>query len=90
MIPQKRSARAFVVSSAAVEFRRPARFNGALGVAVEPAEPGASRIVLAQRVLRGDQDLVIARVAVACVTTASARPARIPRSLVDRVVRQAP
>lgn len=73
----------FVVRSISLDYLKPARFDDALEVTVEPAETGASRIELAQRVRRGEEDLVAAQVELACVNTATFKPVRIPGSLSD-------
>lgn len=80
----------FVVRSISLDYLRPARFDDALEVTVEPAETGASRIDLAQRVLRGGVELVAARVELACVNTAAFKPVRIPRSVAECLSRRAP
>jgi len=80
---------AFVVTSLSIGYLKPARFNDLLEATVEPVEFGASRITLSQRVLRGAEALVDARVALACVNTVSFKPVRIPRSLSDALVRHA-
>jgi acyl-CoA thioester hydrolase len=68
----------FVVRSIALDYLKPARFDDSLEVTVELADIGASRIGLAQRVRRGAEDLVTADVDIACVHTATFKPARIP------------
>ena len=71
----------FVVRSISLDYLKPARFDDQLEVSVELADVGASRVGLAQRVLRGAEELVSARVDIACVHTATFKPARIPASL---------
>lgn len=68
----------FVVTALSIEFRRPARFDDVLAVTVEPAEVGASRIVLLQRVLRETDEIVAASVRLGCVNTVTFKPVRIP------------
>ncbi len=81
----------FVVTALSIEYRRPARFDDMLAVTVEPAEVGASRVVLLQRVVRGDEELIAASVRLACVNTATFKPVKIPRSLLsDLAARPAP
>jgi acyl-CoA thioester hydrolase len=75
----------FVVTALTIEYRRPARFNDLLGVSVEPAELGASRIVLLQRVLRDASEIVVASVRLACVNTATFKPARIPGPVAEKM-----
>jgi acyl-CoA thioester hydrolase len=69
---------AFVVTALTVEYRRPARFDDSLAVTVEPAELGASRIVMLQRVLREREELVVASLRLACVNTVALKAVRIP------------
>jgi acyl-CoA thioester hydrolase len=80
----------FVVTALSIEYRRPARFDDMLAVTVEPAELGASRIVLLQRILREADEIVAASVRLACVNTVTLKPARIPRSLSELAARRAP
>lgn len=75
----------FVVTALTIEYRRPARFNDSLSVSVEPAELGASRIVLLQRVLRGASEIAVASVRLACVNTATFKPARIPGPVAEKM-----
>ena len=79
----------FVVRSISLDFLKPARFDDALEVTVEPVETGASRVELAQRIRRGGDELVTARVELACVNTVTFKPVRIPSSLSDSLRRQA-
>ncbi len=75
----------FVVRSISLEFLKPSRIDDRLEITVEPVETGASRIDLAQRVARDAQDLVTARVTLACVNTDTFRPVRIPGPVIARI-----
>ena len=75
----------FIVRSIALDYRKPARFNEELEVTVEPQEIGASRIELHQVVRRGKEDLVTAKVEIACVNTATFRPVRIPEPVIAKI-----
>ncbi|MFN7086545.1 MAG: tol-pal system-associated acyl-CoA thioesterase [Burkholderiales bacterium] len=75
----------FVVRSAAIEYLKPSLFNDRLQVTVELVKAGASQLVLAQRVLRQAEELVAARIRVACVNAATFRPTRIPRTIITRI-----
>jgi len=70
---------AFVVRSMQIEFLKPARMDDMLEVETTPVEVKGASIMLRQRVLRGDETLVEARVRVACVSGGRARP--IPKPL---------
>src|SRR5512134_3425597 len=75
----------FVVRAISLDYLRPARFNDKLDVTLEGVATGASRITLAQRVTRGAEDLVTARVELACVNTGTFRPVRIPGPVIARI-----
>jgi acyl-CoA thioester hydrolase len=75
----------FVVRSISLQYLRPARFNDALDVTIESVDAGASRIELAQRVTRGADELVTAKVELACVNTSTFRPVRIPGPVIARI-----
>ncbi len=75
----------FVVTALTVEYQRPARFNDLLTVTVEPAELGASRIVMLQRVLREREELVVASLRLACVNTVTLKPVRIPGPVAENL-----
>jgi acyl-CoA thioester hydrolase len=70
---------AFVVRSMQIEFLKPARMDDVLDVETAPLEVKGASIMLHQRVMRGAETLVEARVRVACVSGGRARP--IPKPL---------
>ena len=70
---------AFVVRSMQIEFLKPARMDDLLDIETLPEEVKGASILLHQRVTRGDDLLVEARVRVAFVSGGRARP--IPNSL---------
>jgi acyl-CoA thioester hydrolase len=70
---------AFVVRTMQIEFLTPARMDDVLDVVTAPAEVKGASIMLRQRVMRGDELLVEAKVRVACVSGGRARP--IPKPL---------
>jgi acyl-CoA thioester hydrolase len=70
---------AFVVRAMSIEFLRPARMDDMLDVLTEPQEVRGASIALGQRILRGDDVLIEARVRVAFVSAGRARP--IPKPL---------
>jgi len=72
---------AFVVRSMQIEFLKPARMDDMLEVETAPVEVKGASIMLLQRVLRGDETLVEARVRVACVSPSRcASPCRRTRT----------
>ena len=70
---------AFVVRSMAIEFLKPARMDDVLCVTSEALEVKGASVTLLQKVTRGDELLVEARVRVAFVSGGRARP--IPKAL---------
>jgi acyl-CoA thioester hydrolase len=75
----------FVVSSLAIDYLKPAAFNDELVVTVELEHAGAAQIRLVQRVTRGAEELATARVRIACVSTGTFKPVRIPPPLTDKI-----
>ena len=70
---------AFVVRSMAIEFLKPARMDDLLTVVTAPEDGKGASMWLTQRVMRGEEVLIEARVKVACVVGGRARP--IPKAL---------
>lgn len=75
----------FVVHRLDIEYRQPARLYDALEVTFGLAARGRSRLVAIQKVFRGEEQLVRARVTLACLESATWRPARIPAPVVAKV-----
>jgi tol-pal system-associated acyl-CoA thioesterase len=71
----------FVVTSAAIEFARPARLDDTVAVSVRLESLGKVRCVFAQEIRRDDEVLVSARITVACVTGEAFKPVEIPAAL---------
>ena len=71
----------FVVRSASIAFRRPARLDDLLHVSVRLAELGRSRVRLGQAVKRGGEILVEGDVELACVEARSFKPVSVPAEL---------
>lgn len=75
----------FVVRAVAIEYIKPSLFNDSLQVTVELAKVGASQILVAQRVMRNDEELVAAEVKVVCVNAATFKPVRIPQVIMTKI-----
>ncbi len=71
----------FVVTSAAIDFVKPARLDDTLAVSVRLESLGKVRCVFNQEVRREDEVLVRAKVSVACVAAESFKPVEIPDPL---------
>jgi acyl-CoA thioester hydrolase len=69
----------FVVRSMEIDFLKPARMDDVLEVVTAPREVKGASILLSQRILRGEDLLIDARVRVAFVAGGRARP--IPAAL---------
>jgi acyl-CoA thioester hydrolase len=75
----------FVVHRLDIEYRLPARLYDALEVTLALATLGRSRIAAEQDVFRGDEQLIGARVTLACLDPVSWRPARIPAAVAAKI-----
>lgn len=76
----KQQGRVFAVRRIEADYLRPALYDDLLTVETALSEPGRARLVLEQRVLRGDETLFSARVTIACLDAAG-RPVRLPDGL---------
>jgi acyl-CoA thioester hydrolase len=74
----------FMVYGLSVEYHKPARLNEQLRVTATIAHAGRVRVDFDQRVLRGDETLVSARVRAACVHPQTFRPVALPEALKER------
>jgi acyl-CoA thioester hydrolase len=74
----------FVVRSVKIAYLKPSLFNDTLRVSVELVKVGASQILVAQRVMRGPEELVTAEVQLACVNATTFKPVRIPKAIMTR------
>ena len=68
----------FIVSEIAVEFVKPARLDDAVNISVGIENLGRVRVMFHQEIRRGEDILVKARVAVACVAAETFKPIEIP------------
>jgi acyl-CoA thioester hydrolase len=86
----------FVVASAGLRYRKPARFNDLLCVSVAVAECGRTSLGLAQEVTRvvgpaeqqpehGAELLCQGEIRVACVDAGTFRPRAMPAEIVDKL-----
>ncbi len=74
----------FIVYSLAVDYHKPARLNDQLTVSAALARVGGARLEFDQRVLRGDELLVSARVKAACVHPGTYKPVPVPAGLREK------
>lgn len=74
------NAIAFMVSKIEIKYLKPARMDNILTITTEPLAARGARMELSQRILRGDELLIDAKVVVACVN-GHGRPCRLPESL---------
>lgn len=75
------NAVAFMVSKLELKYLKPARMDDVLTITTEPVLARGARMELSQRILRGDEVLIDAKVIVACVN-GNGRPRRLPESLI--------
>ena len=74
---------ALAVARMEIDFRRPARMDDLLVVETVVAETGGASLTMHQRLLRGDELLVDAKVRIAAVS--QARAVRLPAGLAARL-----
>ena len=72
---------AFAVCSASAEFLKPARLDDLLTVETAIAALGRAQLSFAQRVVRGHELLLDAKIRVACIDPLRGRPIPMPRAL---------
>jgi acyl-CoA thioester hydrolase len=75
----------FIVYGLEVEYRKPARLNEQLAVTAAIARIGGVRLEFEQRVLRGEEVLVAAKVKAACVHRDTYRPVPLPARLREKL-----
>jgi acyl-CoA thioester hydrolase len=72
---------AFAVHSANVEFLKPARLDDLLTVETGIASLGRAQVTFAQRIRRGHELLLDAKIRVACIDPVRGKPIPMPRIL---------
>jgi acyl-CoA thioester hydrolase len=75
----------FIVYRLEVDYHRPARLNEQLVVTAAIARLGGVRLDFEQRVLRGDEVLVAAKVRAACVHRETYKPVPLPAHLREKL-----
>ena len=77
----------FVVHRVEIDYRIPAKLGEKIDATLALVELHRARMIVAQDVVRGDDLLTQARVALACLDRENWRPTRIPASLHERLER---
>lgn len=80
MAMKETTGHVFAVRRIEADYLRPARFDDLLTVVTDLSHATPARIVVDQRVLRGDQVLFTARVTIVCLD-GQGRPVRLPKAL---------
>ena len=75
----------FVVHRLQIEYRRPARLSADVVVTLAMTDLGRTRLGVRQQVVRGEEIVTSAQVALACVERTSLRPARIVEPLATKL-----
>jgi len=75
----------FMVYELDVRYHKPARLNDRLEVTAEIAHVGRARMEFDQRILRGAEELVSAKVTAACVHPRTLKPVAVPAALRARL-----
>ncbi|MBI5899377.1 MAG: tol-pal system-associated acyl-CoA thioesterase [Rhodocyclales bacterium] len=72
---------AFAVRSVQAEYLKPARLDELLTVDTAIAELGRAQLVFAQRIRRGEELLLDAKIRIACIDPARGKPIPMPRPI---------
>ena len=72
---------AFAVRSVQAEYLKPARLDDLLTVETSIAELGRAQLVFQQRIRRGEELLLDAKIRIACIDPARGKPIPIPRPI---------
>lgn len=76
---------AFAVRSLSAEYLLPARLDDLLTVETSIAHLGRAQLSFHQRVLRGEDLLLDAKIRIACIDPARGKPIPIPRAIHDQL-----
>jgi acyl-CoA thioester hydrolase len=76
---------AFAVRSASAEFLKPAKLDDLLTVETGIASLGRAQVTFAQRILRGQELLLDAKIRVACIDPLRGKPIPMPRALHEQL-----
>ncbi|WP_134678455.1 tol-pal system-associated acyl-CoA thioesterase [Paracoccus ravus] len=83
-VAMKAEGLVFAVRRVEADYLSPARFDDDLTVTSSIHEMGAARIIMCQKLRRGDQLLFSAVVTLVCITEAG-RPVRLPKTVTSRL-----
>lgn len=75
---------AFAVRSVNAEYLKPARLDDQLTVETLLGSLGRAQVVFLQRILRGEELLLDAKIRVACINPESGKPQAMPRTIHDQ------
>ena len=81
--PEAGSPLVWVVREMTIRYRMPARIDDIITIRTGVSEISGARIILPQRILRGDETLIEARVEAALVTL-DGKPRRFPKDWIER------
>ena len=76
---------AFAVRSVQAEYLKPARLDDLLTVETSIAELGRAQLVFQQRIRRGEELLLDAKIRVACIDPARGKPIPMPRAIHEQL-----
>jgi acyl-CoA thioester hydrolase len=77
---------AFAVRSLSAEYLKPARLDDELLVASRVESHGRVQVVFDQRILRGEETLLAAKVRIACLDLARGKAAPMPEAIYEQFV----
>ncbi len=76
---------AFAVRSVSAEFLKPAVLDDQLSIETGVASVSGAQVVFLQRVFRGNELLLDARVRIACIDPVRRKPVRIPSAIQEQI-----
>lgn len=76
---------AFAVRAVSAEFLRPATLDDLLTIETGVASASGAQMVFVQRILRGNELLLDARVRIACIDPVRRKPVRIPDAIQEQL-----
>ncbi len=77
----------FAVRSAKLDFLQPAKFNDALEVSALAVSHKAASIVFKQEVRRKEEVLCSGEVSIACLSSDSLKPRRMPKAMIEELMK---
>ena len=76
---------AFAVRAVHAEYLKPAKLDDLITVETAVESAGRAQVMFTQRIMRGEEQLLDAKIRVACIDLALGRPAPMPRDIYQQL-----